>query len=260
MKENIGLNKLFAVIGMALVGVLLVAGMMLPLTNVTSQTTGAEDEDDDAMRTITANGLSEISVAPEKVDIYVSVFTDSLKARDSQAENANTSQKVINALVAAGVPKAKIETTSYSLQELTEYNQLTYKYDKKGYRTTNSLKIELSNINDAGKIIDAAIAGGANRVDNIVFGLTDATQAKLKLQALENASADSLDKAKAMAAGVGVEVVQLETMSEQSSYYYPVYRSFQESADSAGGAPAPTEILAGDIKVSANVSATYSIE
>ncbi len=265
-KEKSQATKMFAYIGMASVLVMVLAGAFLPFQNVNSQSETianfAEDEEDDHRRTITVSGSHEISVAPEKVDVYVSVVSDSLKAKDSQAQNALDSQKVINALLAVGVKSTDIETTSYSLNEINEWNNTTNKYDRKGYRTTNSLKITLANINDAGKIIDASITAGANRVDNIIFGLKDATQEQLKLQALEQASAVSKEKAMVMANGVGVTIVALDSMTENSNYYVPYYNTYQRAADSAGGVAesAPTEIYAGDIKISANVSATYTIK
>lgn len=277
MPQSSSAKKAVGFAGMFFVAAMVLAAVFVPFQNVDSMTqTGTteqlqlqaqdsddeEDSDEDKMRTLTVSGTHEISMAPEKVDLYFSVETDSLKAKDSQAKNAENSAKVIAALKAAGISQDDIETVSYSLYELNEYDYTLNKNVKKGFRTTNSFKVSLTTINDAGKIIDAITSAGANRVDSIVFGLNDDTVKELKLLALEMAAADSLVKAKAMAKGVDVQVKQLESMSENSAYYYPQYARSYDLA--AGASPAPesasTEFFAGDIKVSANVTATYSIE
>ena len=263
-KENFSQKNFFAAIGVAAVCVLVLAGLFLPFPSVFSATApdGTNTGDDkDEMRTVSVSGMSEISVAPEKVELYVSVVTESLKAKDSQAQNASAFQKVSAALLAAGVKKENIETVSYSLNEISEYDNLSQKYVKKGYRAVNAIKITVTSIADAGKIIDVATAAGANEVNNIVFGLTKKTEDELKLQALQNASADSLNKAKIMAKGVNVKIKQLESMTENSNVYIPYYAKAYDLRAEAAGAPAPsTEFFAGSIKVSASVQATYSIE
>lgn len=261
------MNKFFSYIGLAVVFALIAAGLFYPLQNVSSLQAGQtvnlqEDDDKDDARIISVMGSYEVSAQPEKVEVYLSIVSEALKAKDSQTQNADLSSKVINALVAAGIARSSIETVNYSLQEKNEWSEFARKYERKGYETTNQLKITSANTNDAGKIIDSAIASGANRIDSIAFSLTDAKVKQLKLEALKKASEETKQKADAMAGAVGVKVKQLESLSEQQTYYYPVYQNYKAFDAVAGAAPesAPTEILAGQIKVSAQVTAEYEIE
>lgn len=260
------MQKILSIFGVIAIAALIFAGIFLPLQNANSATptdtanfaeTADEKED---KRTISVSGSYEVSAAPEKVEIHLSVESTALKAKDSQAKNADVSAKVLTALNAAGIPKTSIETTNYTLNENREWNEATRKYELKGYSTTNSLKISSTNINDAGKIIDAAVGAGANRVDSIVFSLTDAKTKELKLSALKKAGEETKQKAQTLADSVGVKIKQIESISEQSISFYPVYQDYYKTFAGASAESAPTEIIAGQIKVSAQVSAVYSIE
>jgi uncharacterized protein YggE len=255
------LKNVLAGFGAVFVLGLVLAGLMFPLPLASSQVPSDSPSQDD-MRTISVTGSSELSAKPEKVEVYFSVVTSNALAKQSQQENTDKSAKVMAALQAAGIKKENIETVSYSLNKYREWDEVGRKYKETVYRTVNALKVTSTSTGDAGKIIDAAIAGGANQIDSISFSLTDATVKQLKLEALKKASEQTTEKANAIAGAVGVTVKQLETISEQQTYYQPNYRTLSASYDSAEGAaaPAPTEIIEGQIKVSAQVSAVFSIE
>ena len=224
---------------------------------------GDEDEDEKDERTITVSGSASINAAPEKVEVYLSIETDHALAGTSQSKNAEASAKVIAGLKAIGIAASDIETTSYSLQELQEWNQAQSKYLKTGYRTAHSLKVSSTDTTMAGKIIDTAVENGVNRVDTVAFSLKDETVDALKLGALKLASAKSLDKAEALATGAGVQIVELKSMDESFVSYVPLYDKRYTYAESAG-APSPdgysTDVLAGEIKVTAEIQATYTIQ
>lgn len=254
------MEKILMGIGAVTLVLMVAAGIFFMLPDGHSQEVPAGDKDNAQLRSISVSGSSELSHAPEKVEVFFSVVTDSLKAADSQKKNAEVSAQVVSALQQAGFSRDSIETVSYSLQENREWEDFSRKYVLKGYKTINSLKVSSKNTGDAGKIIDAAIGAGANQIDSIAFSLTDDTVKELKLEALKKASEDTISKSSAIAGAVGVKVKQLETITENQTYYYPVYKSYAAPEASGIASDFSTQILEGQIKVSAQVSAVYSIE
>ena len=188
-------------------------------------------------------------------------MTQDDSAQVSQQENADRTAAVRAALIAKGIDASDIETTSYSLYQVRDYNYQTGASIDKGYRTTHSMKIELSDIAEAGEMIDAAVSAGVNSVDGVYFGLSDAKMQDLTMQALKAAGENAKDKADSIANGLGVSVSRLMSATEGYTSTPVAYRSYDVKMETAGSAPsaAPTEITAGDISVTATVSAVFEI-
>ncbi|MBI4044362.1 MAG: SIMPL domain-containing protein [Candidatus Diapherotrites archaeon] len=248
----------------ALLTLFILAAIFVPALSGKEQQTAvfAEDEDEDEKdeRTITVSGSASINAAPEKVEVYLSIETDNALAGVSQEKNAEVSAKVIAGLKAMGISASDIETTSYSLQEMQEWNEVQRKYLKTGYRTAHSLKVSSTDTTVAGKIIDSAVQNGANRVDTVAFSLKDETIDALKLDALKLASAKSIGKAEALASGAGVQIVELKSMNESYVSYVPFYNKSYAYDAGVAESGAPTEVIAGEIKVTAEIQATYTIQ
>jgi len=203
------------------------------------------------------SGSATASDTPDKVTITFSIETLDASAAKSQADNAQSAAAVRAALVAKGIAAADIQTTGYTLSEYREYNRITSQYDFKGFKTIHSMKIELTDINKAGEMVDAAVSGGATRITGIYFGLSDARLAALRVQALKSAAEDARLRGDSIASGLGLEISRVMSASESYSYA-PSYRNYAAQDSSAGAsAPAPTEITPGDVSVSASVSVVF---
>ena len=212
---------------------------------------------DNAKPGISVSGTGTVSADPERVDITLGIETESSSAADAEQRNAEIAQKVMDALAAKGLGKDKIETTSFTLQQLTEYDPLTQKNVRKGYQATHMLRVKLADIKTAGDIIDATSLAGANRIDSIQFRLNDDSQKRLQRQALELATKDAADKAQTIASAAGVRIKGLISANE-GYVSIPVY---EKSYGVAAAAAAPaTEIVPGQLQVTASVNLVYEIE
>ncbi|MCX6800699.1 MAG: SIMPL domain-containing protein [Candidatus Diapherotrites archaeon] len=212
-------------------------------------------------RTLSVSSTVEKMVSPDEVDITLSVETLATLASKSQSDNAAISTKVRDALKALGIADKDIKTVSYSVRDEYEWNDISKKSEFKGYRTTNSIQITLKDLTMAGKAIDAAVQAGANKVSQVVFALSTAKQAEIKLLALKEAAAEAKLKAVTMAEGLGVSVGQLMSANENTYYYTPNYSNVMYNAKVAGdSAMAETPISAGDVSVTASVSAVFEIQ
>ena len=205
---------------------------------------------------IDVNGEAKISADPEKVEVYLGAETTASTAKKSQQDNANIMQEIRNSLKLIGISSDDIETTQYTLTVVQHWDKDTEKYVITGYKTTHVIKIESTDINRAGDIIDKSVQAGANIVNSVVFSLTDEKINEMRLEALRKAGLNAKEKAEAIADSLGVNIKGLYHTSESYVYYTPYVQRGYEMAV-AGAAAAPTEISPGQIEVSASLSVSY---
>lgn len=210
------------------------------------------------MISVSSDASQEVS--PDKVEITFSVVSRGEDASAIQLENDAKLRGIQEKLVALGVPASNIKTVGYSLDRWTEYNKTSESYDDRGYVLTNSLRVVSYDVTKAGQIVKEAVQNGANDVQGVQFGLSDASQKEVYARLLSQATAQAKQKAESMASAAGVRIVSLYSMSESYGYVEPMANSYRLDA-SAGGAPAPdVSISAGLVRVRASVGASYEVE
>lgn len=205
-------------------------------------------------KTVSVTGSAEKMVAPDKATVMISVETDGTSASSSQSANKAISDAVISSIKSLDVDK--VETTSYSVQKRQEYEPLTGRYVDRGYRASHSISVETNSLDVVGSVIDAAVGSGANRVDNVVFSLSDMTEDRVREELLSEASMQAWGKASILSESLGSGVGGLRSVSESSFYVSPVYKGgFAElaSADSA------TQVLPSEVQVTASVTAVFDL-
>lgn len=209
---------------------------------------------------ITVSGMSEFEVEPDEVEIRVGIESKSQNAQEAQNMNRETSNKVMNALLGMGIRKDEIETYNYNVHRIQEWDRELERTVDRGYRVTNAFKITTDRLEDAGRIVDAAVQAGANNVEGINFMLSDDAHEEARTEALKLAASNARGKAQALASGLGVPLGNLVAVSETQFDVYPVARmAMAEDAMMAGGAMAPTPVSPQSVQVSARVSVKYGI-
>ena len=150
-----------------------------------------------------------------------------------------------------------IQTTAFSIQQLTNFDNKTQQQTIIGYIVTNTVTVKIRNVANTGPIIDAvAKAGGDNtRINNISFTVNDPTT--YETQARQLAMADAKAKAKQLANQAGVKL-GAPTYINESGGFVPL-PSVPMSISQAAGAPA-TPISAGTNDITVDVQVTYSID
>ncbi len=209
---------------------------------------------------VTADAMQE--VAPDKVEITLSVISRGSDPSVLQEENDAKLRAVQSRIVSLGVPESNIKTTGYSLDKVQEYNKTSGGYEDRGYELRNTLRVVSYDVSLAGSIAKEAVQNGANDVSGISFMLSDAKQKEVYGQLLSQAASQAKAKAASMASAAGVQLTGLSQMSEGYTYTEPMANSaYRVSADSlAGGVPSPeVSISAGLLRVRASVSASYNV-
>ena len=226
--------------------------------------------------TVSVSGESKMKVAPDLAQISFTIETnDSKSAKISQNDNAQLTEKVKTALLAAGVSDKDITTTQYTVEPIKrgrwecpdplvkcESFERLYYEDVIGYRTVHTIFVKSDDTSKTGGILDAiGDAGGSNaKINSVGFSLKDETKKQLEKDLLEKASAAAKEKAQKIASGAGVSLGKPLMLSE--SINYPIYYNYNyaEDAMKAAGAPAPqTQVFGGEVDVTASVSATFEV-
>lgn len=206
-------------------------------------------------RVLNVTGRAALSVEPDQATVTISVETQRKDAHEAMSDNAVISTRTVSEIKALLGKDDTIQTTSYKLEPVYEYNKTTKNSELYGYKASNSVTVLTRGLDALGGIIGAATTSGANRVSRLSFGSSrkDAHERLALKKAVKDAIAAAETVAKA--AGVGLkQILQIDPYPNDRAALdsaYETVSTFEESAP---------PIEAGDITVSATVNITYEIE
>lgn len=210
-------------------------------------------------RTIRVEGTGETKAAPDEAYLDIAVETVAPTAKAAGEENARKMEKVLAALMQAGIPKREIDTRNYSVfPEYTPPLPDGTEPKPKGYRVQNLVSVHVTELSKVGALLDKALAAGANRVEGVRFGLSrpDAVQGEALRQAVQRAR----NSAQVLAAALGVKlgaVLDASTVSEPPRPYAARF-AMMESMDSKAAPTTP--IQPEEQTVTARVTLIFAIE
>lgn len=206
---------------------------------------------------ISVNGEGTVEAQPDRATISVGVVTRDKNPSAVQAANAKAASSVINSIVALGIERRQISTGHYNFNPVYRHTE-NGKRILDGYEATNSVTVIVDDLSLVGKIIDAALNHGANRVDSLNFGLRN--KSTYQDEALRLAIGDARHKAEIAASALGKSIVGVRTVSINSSHVsaprnYKMARGMVE--DSAAEYETPIE--SGTLTCFANVHIEFEI-
>ena len=144
---------------------------------------------------ISVTGSADLSIMPDQAKIVVSVETERDDVKVAQDINTANSNKLMDALKAAGIKEADIATTGYNIYDRYRYREDT----TTKYVVDHTIEITVNDISKVGEILELAVKNGANNVNNVRFTLSEELEEDARAQLLEQASEAAEDKAKAIA-------------------------------------------------------------
>lgn len=163
--------------------------------------------------TIEVSGNGEAKVTPDRALIYIGVQTKGRTAALAGQENARLATAVLEVVRAAGIAREQIGTMNYSVNPSYRYYPDGRKPELTGYDASNTVRIEVRNLELVGKVIDASLGAGANNISGINFFASqiDAT----KREALGAATTDARLSADVMAKAAGGTLGALVNVTSQ---------------------------------------------
>lgn len=217
-------------------------------------------------RTLAVTGTAEMMVPPNVGLAVVAIQTQADTVGRAVEQNNATATRIMQAIRGLNITGMTLRTLGFDVQPVYEQPVPNRPPSTRpprivGYQVTNRLETRLVDENDTrlsaniGRVLDAALTAGANRVDQVSFTLQN-PQAALR-EALAAATREARETAVAMAAAAGVQLGPLMTLSA-TPYFQPPMPMLARAADAEGvGGGVP--ISAGPLTVRATVNAVYEI-
>ncbi|HUE95859.1 MAG TPA: SIMPL domain-containing protein [Longimicrobiaceae bacterium] len=215
-------------------------------------------------RTIRVSGSGEYRAQPNLATAQFGVETSAPTAEAAATQNAERMDRVLQALLRAGVQRADIQTSGYSLYpQYTQDRRVDADAEPRisGYRAVNQISVRTRDLPAVGGLIDVSLAAGANRLHGVFFQLEDEAAEAAEAQALTRAVADARRSAETIARALGVQLGSVLDASTATQPMQPMYRVRQESMDIVSmAAPPPTPIEPGQQTVTATASLVFAIQ
>lgn len=209
--------------------------------------------------TLSINGTSVTHVAPDTATVTVGVVTEAKDAAKTHTDNAALTARVHKAMKDLGIAEQDIQTSQYDFSQRYDTRD-DGKTELVGYTAQNMISITVHDLSKVGRVIDAALAAGANRIDSLEFSASDLVAAKNT--ALAGAMRDARAKADALAAAAGVRIVRVSSITSADASSMQPYNNVRYTAmvKEDASAFAATPIAAGQLSVEGVVNVTYVIE
>ncbi len=202
---------------------------------------------------IVVSGRAEKKIPADRATIQLAVATKGQTAEAAGAENARVHQAVMEALQRLVIDPGRITTAGYYVTQEFRYER-GEQPKPDGYIARNTVRVEVTQLDQIGRLIDACLAVGANRVDGIDFSASTAAEARRAL--LAAAIADARADAEAMAKAAGGSLGPLVELSTERPERGPVPRAGVMAAPAPGGT-AETRITPREIPVESVVFARW---
>jgi len=201
---------------------------------------------------IVTAATGESQFVPDRAAVYVGVESRAATAAAAARDNAQRQRAIIDAVIAAGVPREQISTENYSVTPNTHYDQTTQRSTVVGYIVSNVVRVEVRRIDQVASVLDAALAKGANQINSLDFfaSNTDSARHAAMISAVARARGDAETLARAAGGSLGA-LVELSTADAGPR---PMYRLDVRSAVAAA---APTPIEPGQQRVQVTVNARW---
>jgi uncharacterized protein YggE len=197
---------------------------------------------------VSATGRGETRLAPTFAVLMITVSTRAGSATEAASQNAAKVASTLSSVRSAGVAAEDLSNEGYSVEPAFDD-----KGRRDGFAARNSIRARINSVDQVGRTIDAALAGGATEIPSVQFGaagMEDARHAAMT-EAVRQARAD----AEIIASAAGGRLGRLISLSAGSGM--PPGFSSYAVLTSSGGGPVPTVLSPRDLTVSAQASGRW---
>jgi uncharacterized protein len=233
-------------------------GLALPAAKpATGQTIQVNKEN----RTVAITAMDKVTLLADTATVHIGFIAYGPDSDTAYATGSRTSNAIVKALTAAGVPNDAIESENQNVSPVQEYqiDKLTpAEKAQRKFQVTQSWTVR-TGADDAAKVLDLAVKAGANQSGQIDWSMKDenAPQSEAAAKALQRARTVAAEMAKGLNAKLGALLyASNETQAEPPR---PLMRAMA-AAPMAMDKVAPLAINPRHIEKSATVYAVFAIE
>ena len=193
------------------------------------------------VRTITVTGTGVVTLPADQLTVRFLVRTSEWNVNYARDKNAETTTKVIAKIKEAGVLDNDITTVDY---RITQDNSNSY------------VQVLIRDIDNAGTVIDNAVANGANGLTSFSYSATENPNSVREARTLAVQNAQDAAALIAGASGCKIaDVIDIQEGYNPSSYS----RSTNSAMLKSAGNSYTTPIEAGNVEVTSTVTITFSL-
>lgn len=200
----------------------------------------------------------EVQSAPDMATVGTGVQTRAQTAKEAMALNAAAMDKLVAAILKAGVARKDVQTSGINLSVQYDYSNRKDGEPPRfiGYEASNQLSVKIRKIGAAGDVIDRMVDAGATNINGPSFGIAD--DKALLEEARTRAIATSKARAQYYATQAGYAGARLLSISETGDTYRPPVPVMM-MRDSVAAAP-KTAVEPGQLSTSVTLSFQYVLE
>ena len=224
--------------------ILITAGILFSLSSCTVNKPAEQ------VRTITVTGTGVVTLPADQLSVRFLIRTSEWNVNLARDKNAEATTKVIEKIKESGVSSDDITTVDY---RITQDNSNSYPGK---YTVVNYVQVLIRDINNAGNVIDNAVANGANGLTSFSYSAKENPNSvrEARTLAVQNAQ----DAAALIAGASGCKIADVIDIQEG---YNPssVLKSSARLAYGAVYNDYSTPIEAGNVEISSTVTITYSL-
>jgi uncharacterized protein len=203
---------------------------------------------------ITASGTGSVALPPDMATVDAAVETNAENANEAISRNNTIYNRIVDALVRAGVARGDITLAYYNVNYNPRPNGAAQSPsdERYGYTVSRNFTVKVREIGKAGAVSDASMANGATRINGVSFGLSNPSAAQA--EATARAVAQARTNATALAQAAGLRIVSIKSMElGGGGGPVPLMRA-------AVAVNAPTQFDQSNVNVSVSVSVVFLAE
>jgi hypothetical protein len=206
---------------------------------------------------IWVSGSGSVWVTPDITNLRLGIVAQTDTVAEAQEDAAVAMNDVLDVLGEQGIDEDDIQTTRFSIQQLTRWDSVKDEQVVTGYQVTNIVSVKIREVESTGTVIDAVAQAGGDltRVDSISFSVDEPED--YYDEARELAMEDATDKAKQLADLADVKLGTPLYVTESNPYTpYVQYDSYVRAPAAEG---VTTSISPGELEITVDVQVAYEI-
>ncbi|MGH7711389.1 MAG: SIMPL domain-containing protein [Gemmatimonadaceae bacterium] len=208
---------------------------------------------------IIVSGEGKRTMAPDRASVFLAIHNRGRTPTLAGSENARIATAIRNAVQAVGVDRAQISTLNYNVQpdiDIIQGPQGRETRRDSAYIATNTVRVEIRNLDLVSRVIDTSLTAGATNVMSVSYWLSDLTRPRR--EATVEAVRLARENAEAIASAAGGslgDLIEITTQPVRIFSQQPEMQVAYRTADMAMAAPTP--VSPRDIDVTAYVTARW---
>jgi uncharacterized protein YggE len=232
----------------------------------------ANKKEDKEPRTVVTTGTAKVRAKSDSARVFGSVETIAPQVKEGREDCNTRVHRMTAALKALKLDSIKMKTGDVNIAPQIDRSKENAPPKITGYQVSYDFTVLIENEDtdklnaNTGKVLDAVLENGANKVERVVFFKKD--ESGIQREARTKAVEDAIANAKALLKGANMvryQVTQIHDAPASSPWGSPFAAQVQNiNPFNPGNAGAQgndeTRIMAGDVEVSSTITITCTFE